>query len=48
MNIENFDPNPILININKLGLHKFMEDQTFQPNLAQWFPTRRTSWNKLL
>jgi hypothetical protein len=32
--IDKFDPNPILVNINKLKPYKFIEDITLQPILA--------------
>jgi hypothetical protein len=35
MTIDKFDPNPILVNINKLKPYRFVEDQTFQPILAR-------------
>ncbi len=35
MIINIFDPNPILININKLKPYRFMEFQTFQLVLAK-------------
>ncbi len=34
MIIDKFDPNLVLININKLKFHRFIEDQTLQPVLA--------------
>jgi hypothetical protein len=33
--IDKFDPNPVLVNINKLKSYKFIEDQTFQPILVK-------------
>jgi len=30
VNIDKFDPNPILVNTNKLKPYRFIEDQTFQ------------------
>jgi hypothetical protein len=33
--IDKFDPNLILININKLKPYRFIEDQTLQPILAK-------------
>jgi hypothetical protein len=30
MNIDNFDRNPILVNINKLKPYRFVEDHTFK------------------
>ncbi len=30
MTIDKFDPNPILVNINKLKPYKFVEDDTLQ------------------
>jgi len=35
MTIDKFDPNPILVNINKLKPYTFVEDHTFQPILAK-------------
>jgi hypothetical protein len=35
MIIDKFDPNLVLININKLKPYRFIEDQTFQPILAK-------------
>jgi hypothetical protein len=35
MTIENFDPNPILVNINKLKPYRFVEDKTLQLVLAK-------------
>ncbi len=32
--IDNFDPNPILVNIYKLKPYKFIENRTLQPILA--------------
>jgi hypothetical protein len=32
--IDKFDPNPILVNINKLKPHKFIENKILQPILA--------------
>jgi hypothetical protein len=32
---DKFDPNPILVNINKLKPYRFVEDHTFQPILAK-------------
>jgi hypothetical protein len=32
MTIDKFDPNLVLVNINKLKPYRFIEDQTFQPN----------------
>jgi hypothetical protein len=32
--IDKFDPNPILVNINKLKPYRFFEDKTLQPVLA--------------
>jgi len=32
--IDKFDPNPILVNINKLKPYMFFEDKTLQPVLA--------------
>jgi hypothetical protein len=29
--IDKFDPNPMLVNINKLKPYKFIEDKTLQP-----------------
>jgi hypothetical protein len=34
MTIDKFDPNLVLVNINKRKLHRFVEDQTFQLVLA--------------
>jgi hypothetical protein len=31
VSIDNFDPNPVLVNTNKLKPYRFIEDQTFQP-----------------
>jgi hypothetical protein len=33
--IDKFDPNLVLININKLKPYRFIEDQTLQPILAK-------------
>jgi hypothetical protein len=33
--INKFDPNPILVNINKLKPYRFVEDHTFQPILVK-------------
>ncbi len=33
--IDKFDPNPILVNINKLKPYKFTQGHTFQPILAK-------------
>jgi hypothetical protein len=33
--IDKFDPNPILVNINKLKPYKFIEDKTLQPILVK-------------
>jgi len=33
--IENFDPNPKLININKLKSYRFVKDHTFQPIMVK-------------
>jgi hypothetical protein len=33
--IDKFDPNPVLVNINKLKSYKFIEDKTLQPMLAK-------------
>jgi hypothetical protein len=33
--IDKFDPNPVLVNINKLKPYKFIEDRTLQPILAK-------------
>jgi len=30
MTIDKFDPNLVLVNINKQKFHRFVEDQTFQ------------------
>ncbi len=35
MTIDKFDPNLVLVNINKLKPHRFIEDQTLQPILAK-------------
>ncbi len=35
MIIDTFDPNLVLININKLKPYRFMEDQTLQPILVK-------------
>jgi len=35
MTVDKFDPNPVLVNINKLKPYKFMDDQTLQPILAK-------------
>jgi hypothetical protein len=35
MTIDKFDPNPILVNINKLKPYRFVEDKTLQPALAK-------------
>ncbi len=35
MTIDKFDPNLILVNINKLKPYRFVEDQTFQPVLTK-------------
>jgi hypothetical protein len=35
MTVDKFDPNPILVKINKLKPYRFMEDQTFQPILVK-------------
>jgi hypothetical protein len=35
MTIDKFDPNPILVNINKLKPYRFVKDNTFQPVLAK-------------
>jgi hypothetical protein len=35
MTIDKFDPNSVLININKLKPYKFTEDQTFQLVLVE-------------
>jgi hypothetical protein len=35
MTIDKFDPNPILVNINKLKIYRFVEDHTFQHVLAK-------------
>ncbi len=35
MIINKFNPNLVLVNINKLKPYRFMEDQTFQPILAK-------------
>jgi hypothetical protein len=39
MIIDKFDPNLILVNINKLKPYRFVEDQTFQPVVAKssWY-----------
>jgi uncharacterized protein YcgL (UPF0745 family) len=34
MIIDKFDPNLVLVNINKLKLYRFIKDQTFQLILA--------------
>jgi len=33
--IDKIDPNPILVNINKLKPYRFVEDYTLQPILAK-------------
>ncbi len=33
--IDKFDPNPMLVNINKLKPYRFIEDRTLQPILAK-------------
>ncbi len=33
--IDKFDPNPILVNINKLKPYTFLKDHTFQPILVK-------------
>jgi len=35
MTVNKFDPNPVLVNINKLKPYRFMEDQTLQPILTK-------------
>jgi hypothetical protein len=35
MIIDKFDPNPVLVNINKLKPYRFVEDHTIQPILAK-------------
>ncbi len=35
MTIDKFDPNPKLVNINKLKPYRFMEGQTLQPILTK-------------
>jgi len=35
MTIDKFDPNPILVSINKLKPYRFAEDHTFQPILIK-------------
>jgi hypothetical protein len=35
MTIDKFDPNPILININKLKSYQYVKDNTFQCVLAK-------------
>ncbi len=35
MTINKFDPNPILVNINKLKPYRFAEDHTLWPILAK-------------
>ncbi len=35
MTVNKFDPNPVLVNINKLKPCRFMEDQTLQPILTK-------------
>jgi len=35
MIIDKFDPNPILVNINKLKPYRFAKDHTFQPILTK-------------
>jgi hypothetical protein len=33
--IDKFDPNSVLVNIDKLKPYRFIEDETFQPILAK-------------
>jgi hypothetical protein len=33
--IDKFDPNPILVNTNKLKPYRFIKDQTLQPILVE-------------
>jgi hypothetical protein len=33
--INKFDPNPVLVNINKLKAYRFIKDETFQLVLAK-------------
>ncbi len=51
MTIDKFDPNPILVNINKLKPYRFVEDHTLQPILTKPsdFITnpRKINWDKL-
>ncbi len=35
MTIDKFDPNPILVNINKMKPYRFVEDHTLQPIIAK-------------
>ncbi len=35
MTINKFDPNPVLVNINKLKAYRFIKDETFQLVLAK-------------
>jgi len=35
MTIDKFEPNPVLVNINKLKPYKFIKDQTLQPIVAK-------------
>ncbi len=35
MTIEKFDPNPIMVNINKLKPYRYVEDHIFQLVLAK-------------
>ncbi len=47
MTINKFDPNPILVNINKLKPYRFVENHTFQPILTKPsdFLSKKTSGN---
>jgi hypothetical protein len=51
MTIDKFDPNPILVNINKMKPYRFVEDHTLQPIIAKpsdfLLNPRKINWDKL-